>query len=487
MISLEEIDQVVQSGPFEPSWDSLSYQVCPDWYWDAKFGIFIHWGVYSVPAFGSEWYSRNMYIQGNPCYDYHRAHFGDQASFGYKDLIPLFTADRFDPASWLDLFQKAGAQYLFPVAEHHDGFQMYASTLSPYNSLEMGPRRDVLGELREEAEKRGLHFCTSSHRAEHQFFFSHGKEFTSDIPQEVPRDSLYWPAEPEPKDHFDLTSKPYPSKEFLEDWLLRTCELVRDYQPELLYFDWWIQHESFRPYLMRFLAYYYNLAAQEDRKVAVCYKQDALPFGSGIVEMERGGYGETQAFPWQMDTAIARNSWCYTQDLAYKTSKELLQNLVDVVAKNGNLLLNIGPKADGTIPEQDQDILTEIGDWLVVNGEAIYQSRPWRVSSDGPTEAQEGSFSDGQAPLYTSQDFRYTMRDGFLYAIQLEPSGRIKELTLPSLAYDLKQPRILHARIQKVELLGESQLLSWSQDETGLHLQLPACSKKQPRVFRLSF
>ena len=143
MISLEEIDQVVQSGPFDPSWDSLSHQVCPDWYRDAKFGIFIHWGVYSVPAFGSEWYSRNMYIQGNPCYDYHREYFGDQASFGYKELIPLFTADRFDPASWLDLFQKAGAQYLFPVAEHHDGFQMYASCLSSYNSLEMGPKRDV--------------------------------------------------------------------------------------------------------------------------------------------------------------------------------------------------------------------------------------------------------------------------------------------------------------------------------------------------------
>ena len=238
---------------------------------------------------------------------------------------------------------------------------------------------------------------------------------------------------------------------------------------------------------MRFLAYYYNLAAQEDRKVAVCYKQDALPFGSGIVEMERGGYGETQAFPWQMDTAIARNSWCYTQDLAYKTSKELLQNLADVVAKNGNLLLNIGPKADGTIPEQDQDILTEIGDWLAVNGEAIYQSRPWRVSSDGPTEAQEGSFSDGKAPLYTSQDFRYTTREGLLYAIQLEPSGRTEELTLPSLSYDLKQPRILHARIRQVELLGESQPLSWSQDDQGLHLQLPACSKKQPRVLRLSF
>ena len=173
MISLEEIDQVVQSGPFDPTWDSLSHQVCPDWYRDAKFGMFIHWGVYSVPAFGSEWYSRNMYIQGNPCYDYHREHFGDQAGFGYKDLIPLFTADRFDPASWLDLFQKAGAQYLFPVAEHHDGFQMYASTLSPYNSLEMGPRRDVLGELREEAEKRGLHFCTSSHRALKINFLQH--------------------------------------------------------------------------------------------------------------------------------------------------------------------------------------------------------------------------------------------------------------------------------------------------------------------------
>ncbi len=162
---------------FEPTWDSLSHQICPDWYRDAKFGMFIHWGVYSVPAFGSEWYSRNMYIQGNPCYDYHREHFGDQASFGYKDLIPLFTADRFDPASWLDLFQKKREPSIFfPVAEHHDGFQMYASTLSPYNSLEMGAETRCLRRAEGGSRKRGLHFCTSSHRAEHQFFFfSHGQ------------------------------------------------------------------------------------------------------------------------------------------------------------------------------------------------------------------------------------------------------------------------------------------------------------------------
>ena len=292
-----------------------------------NFGMFIHWGVYSVTCLWFGMYSRNMYIQGNPCYDYHREHFGDQASFGYKDLIPLFTADRFDPASWLDLFQKAGAQYLFPVAEHHDGFQMYASTLSPYNSLEMGPRRDVLGELRKEAEKRGLHFCTSSHRAEHQFFFSHGKEFTSDIPHEVPRDSLYWPAEPEPKDHFDLTSKALSKQRIL--WKIgfwRTCELVRDYQPELLYFDWWIQHESFRPYLMRFLAYYYNLVAQEDRKVAVCYKQDAL---LSVQESLRWSGEDTERRKPFRGKWIPRSPVILgaIPGLAYKTSKELLQKI----------------------------------------------------------------------------------------------------------------------------------------------------------------
>ena len=487
MINLKEIDRVILAGPFAPTWDSLSKQVCPDWYRDAKFGIFIHWGVYSVPAFGSEWYSRNMYIQGNPCYEYHREQFGDQASFGYQDLIPLFRAEQFDPASWLNLFEDSGARYLFPVAEHHDGFQMYASSLSPYNSLEMGPKRDVLGQLKAEADKRGLRFCTSSHRAEHQFFFSHGKEFESDIPQFVPRNSLYWPAELEPKDHFDLTSEPYPSAEFLEDWLLRTCELVRDYQPELLYFDWWIQHESFRPYLMRFLAYYYNLAFQEGRSVAVCYKQDALPFGSGIVEMERGGYSGVQSFPWQMDTAIARNSWCYTRDLVYKTSKELLQNLIDVVAKNGNLLLNIGPKADGTIPKRDQQILREMGDWLAVNGEAIYGSRPWRVATEGSSQQAWGAFSDGEAPSYTSQDIRYTFRDGFLYALQLDPSREEETVLLTSLAYNLTEPQILHARIQRVELLGNSQELDWQQDASGLQVKLPGTLQNQPRVLRISF
>ena len=198
----------------------------------------------------------------------------------------MFKAEKFDPDAWASLFEEAGAQYVVPVAEHHDGFQMYKSEISHWNAYEMGPKRDVLGELGRSCNQKGMRMGASTHRIEHWFFMSHGKEFESDIKEPMERGDFYWPAMKE-ADLQDINSEPMPTKEFLEDWLVRTCEIIDRYHPQILYFDWWIQHESFRPYLMRFLAYCYNLAAQEDRKVAVCYKQDALPFGSGIVEMER--------------------------------------------------------------------------------------------------------------------------------------------------------------------------------------------------------
>ena len=320
MITVETIQQVAHQGPFFPNWQSLGAFVLPEWFRKAKFGVFIHWGLYSVPAFHNEWYSRNMYIKGHPEYDHHIETYGPQKNFGYKDFIPMFTADKFDANEWIRLIKQAGANYLFPVAEHHDGFQMYKSELSEWNASVMGPKKDILGELKEAAEEQGLHFCTSSHRAEHWFFMGHGKDFDSDIKEPLAKGDFYWPAMPEP-DHESLFSEPYPSKEFLDDWLLRTCELVDNYQPELLYFDWWIQHEAFKEHLQLFAAYYYNRGAEWGKQVGICYKHDAMMFGSGIVEIERGKFAEPQPFYWQTDTAIARNSWCYTTTLDYKTTR----------------------------------------------------------------------------------------------------------------------------------------------------------------------
>ena len=245
---LKEIENVIQKGRFKDSWDSLFNFTSPGWFNNAKFGIFIDWGVYSVPAFRNEWYSRNMYIQGSDEFKHHIATYGEHKDFGYKDFIPLFKAEKFNADEWAELFEQAGARYVVPVAEHHDGFQMYKSELSRFNAYEMGPKRDILGELKTAFEKKGLILGASTHRVEHWFFMSHGKEFDSDIKEPLVCGDFYWPAMPEP-DHHDLFGKPVPSQEFLEDWLLRTCEIVDQYRPKMVYFDWWIQHSAVKPYL----------------------------------------------------------------------------------------------------------------------------------------------------------------------------------------------------------------------------------------------
>ena len=248
-----------------------------------------------------------MYIQGREEWEYHRKVYGDHTKFGYKDFIPMFRAENFHPEEWAALIKASGAGYAFPVAEHLDGFQMYRSRISRYNVYNMGPHRDILGELKTAFEKQGIHFCTSSHRAEHWFFMGHGREFSSDVREPMQRGDFYWPAMEEPE-HEDLKSSPYPDEEFLSDWLVRTCELVDEYSPDLLYFDWWIQHEAFKPYLKKAAAYYYNKCADAGKKGAICYKHDAMAFGSGIPDVERGSFGEAKPYLWQTDTSVARNA-----------------------------------------------------------------------------------------------------------------------------------------------------------------------------------
>ena len=241
---LEEIDRVIAQGPYTDDWDSLCRWQAPRWFRDAKFGIFLHWGLYSVPAYANEWYSRNMYIQGMDQFNHHVQTYGPQKDFGYKDFIPLFKAERFDPAAWAELFQKAGARYVVPVAEHHDGFQMYKSGISHWNAYEMGPKRDIVGDLSQKVNDFGLINGASSHRAEHWWFMGHGKEFDSDVKEPMQRGDFYWPAMPEPAMQ-DPTSEPFPTEEYLNDWLVRTAEIVDRFDPKILYFDWWIIHKAF--------------------------------------------------------------------------------------------------------------------------------------------------------------------------------------------------------------------------------------------------
>ena len=488
---LRKIEEVIAGGPYTDTWASLMAHETPRWFQDAKFGIFIHWGVYSVPAFDNEWYPRNMYIQGSKAYEHHRSVYGDHASFGYKELIPLFRAERFDPKAWCELFKKAGARYVVPVAEHHDGFQMYRSELSRWNAAEMGPCRDTTGELTEAIREAGMINCASTHRIEHWFFLSHGRDFDSDVKAHADdRTHLYWPSMPVPDDLMagDYEAEPAPSREYLEDWMIRTVEIIDRFHPKQLYFDWWIMHRAARPYLRKIAAYYYNRAAEWGEEVMLINKMGAFVYGTATRDMERGGLRFAPPEPWQTDTAIAKNSWCYTEGNDYKSAAVILRDLTDAVAKNGCMLLNVGPKADGTISEEDTRVLTEIGEWLSVNGEAIYGSRPFMIQEEGPTQPATGAFSDGKETPYTSRDVRYTVNQGCLYAVALrgDEGGSYRMEALANHGKDNSQSTA-NVIVERAEALDPAiRVAEWKQTDRGLEIRTEGPVTEKPVAFRLT-
>ena len=389
-----------------------------------------------------------MYIEGSKVCEHHIKTYGAHKDFGYKDFIPMFKAEKFDPNAWAALFKKAGAKYVVPVAEHHDGFQMYRSNISHWNAYEMGPKRDIVGELKAAVEAQGMTLGVSSHRIEHWFFMSNGKKFESDMPQNPDRDDLYWPSMPDPENFDAIDGKP--SEEFMEDWLVRTCELIDNYHPKILYFDWWIQQYAWKPYLRKFAAYYYNRSAQWGKETAIDAKFDAYVYGSAVNDLERGQLDHITPDLWQNDTSVAKNSWGYTVGNDYKKPSDVVLDLVDVVSKNGALLLNIGPKPDGTIPEEDAHILREMGKWLKVNGESIYGTRYWKVFGEGPTVVPEGHFTDTYDKHFTSEDIRFTSKSNHIYATVLHwPEDG--EIHIKSLGNDMK---LLKSTIRDIEILG---------------------------------
>lgn len=483
---LKEIELVNSEGQFKPFWESLSKHETPKWFREGKFGIFIHYGVYSVPAFGNEWYPRNMYNKRDPEYRHHIEKYGPQKDFGYKDFIPMFMAENFDARGWIETFKKAGAKYVVPVMEHHDGFSMYDSELNQWNAAAMGPKRNICKELKDECERQGLVFCGSSHRAEHYYFMNLGREIDSDVNDDKYRD-FYGPAVLRPEYinvGFDgLTENPEcvgPEKDWVEDWLARTAEIIDRYKPAMLYFDTAIQNKEYKPYLKKLCAYYYNRAIEWQKEVTICYKHSAFPLDVATFDMERGGLQGISPRPWQTDTAIGNKSWCYTTDNTYKSSYKLICDLIDTVSKNGNFLLNIGPKADGTFTNEEATALEEMGKWLSENGEGIYGTSCWSQYKEGSSSISDGSFNDALEVDYTEEDYRFTYKGGCIYAFWMKPvdsDARIK-------AFKIQPMRGMI--IDKVELLSTGETLEFERTDTDMVIKKTKSFKTdKPLCFKL--
>lgn len=470
-VSLRGYGYPSEQVKYEPTWDSLKQYQVPEWFKDAKFGIYTHWGVYAVPAAGSEWYPRHMYEQGHLLYEHHRRTWGNQSRFGYKDFIPMFKAEHFDADRWAELFRRAGARFAGPVAIHHDGFAMWDSDFTEWDAVEKGPKRDITGELVKGIRKRGMKVVTSFHHAYNWRYYEpsyKGNYDTSDPQYAGLYSQSHLPGAPE-------------SEEFLINWQAKVKEVIDKYSPDQLWFDFGWGRSTFEPYKRDLIAYYYNKAEEWGKQVVVTHKRN-LPEGVGVLDIERGREDKLAPYLWQTDDSVARNTWCYTNNMDLKPVKELIHELVDIVSKNGILLLNIGPRADGTIPEDQEQLLLGIGKWLEINGEAIYGTRPWHTFTEGPAEIETGYQGEKQDKPFTANDIRFTTKDNILYAICMAWPG--KKLSIKSLGINA-MPNI---EIADVTMLGSDEKLKIKQKMQELTIETP--NKKTSEnafVFRITF
>ena len=451
--------------PYQPTWNSLKNWRTPQWLRDGKFGIYTHWGVYAVPAQGpnATWYANKLYLKADgPERKYHEATYGPLEKFGYKDFIPMFTGEKFNAEEWADLFQKAGARFAGPVAEHHDGFSMWDTKYSEWNAAKMGPKRDVVGELAKAIKKRDMKFVTAFHHAENWFYFpTWDNRYDCGDPR---YSGLYGPIH---------EKGALPTKAFLDQWKGKIIEVIDKYDPDFIWFDFGLNLIT-DSYKEEMLAYYFNHAAAHKKEVAVTYKQHHLPPGAGLLDLELGQEAELTYYDWITDSTVDNGSgWGYVKGLGFKTLDNLIDNLVDRVSKNGYLLLNVGPKPDGTIPDEAKERLLGMGKWLQVNGEAIYGTTCWVTPGEGPTKLKRGgSFNERDVQPYTGQDIRFTVKDNILYATVLDWPGA--KVLIKSLA-----PRgqnwtgLYPSEIASITMLGDGKELKWEMTKQGLSIETP--------------
>lgn len=483
------------------TWSELNNYCTPDWMKKAKFGIYTHWGVYSVPAFGPNvsWYPYKMYQEGSEQYAYHCKTFGNPRKVGYKDLIPMFDGKFFDADAWAELFKKSGARFAGPVGEHHDGFSMWNSSINPWNAAKMGPKRDVVGELEKAIRKQNMHFMVAMHHAENWKFYPHWvKEYDTSDPayaglygeahnvdwgseKRYLAEPVRWNRSLDGVIDKQWAAQDLPSVAFHELWLNKLKEVVDQYSPDYVWFDFGLGFIN-DLYQRKFLTYYHNVADKNNQKIVVSYKWNHLPVGTGLVDVEQGRFNEATYHDWITDTTIdAGEAWGYMKDAKYKTAKELIHYLIDNVSKNGYLLLNVGPKPDGRIPEEAERVLLDMGEWLQEYGEAIYDTEPWRAAEEGPTKMiGSGAFSEMNDVTYTERDIRYTMHDQDIYAIALGKVG--DKVTLNKIF-----PMVYENEIDSIQMLGEDRNLTWTREGDQLIISTTGMKKNEiANVFRIT-
>lgn len=456
---------------YSEDWESLGkHQESPEWFKDAKLGIYFHWGLYSVPAFDSEWYPRNMHFKNHKVYKHHVEKYGEPSEFGYHDFAPMFKAEHFDPNEWASLFKNTGAKFAGPVAEHHDGYAMWDSKLTPWDVMDTGPKRDITGELEKAIKGEGMKFITAFHHAKNL-------QRSTELGKQISRSHYPYfegmpPSSDDPKLQL-MYGNMDPEKWYQEIWLGKMKEVIDNYFPNIIWFDY-VLGDIPEKYRKAFAAYYLNEAEKRNEEVVIVRKQQDLPLNMSVEDLEQSRKNTIGTKTWMTDATISDGSWCYTDNLGVKQSKDVLHMLIDITSKNGVLLLNISPKADGTIPDNQKNGLLEMGAWLDTYGEAIYGTEAWHTFGEGPTKEPEGHFKNHKAfhkIKYSSKDVRYTTKDYNIYGIvmgELEPN---KEVLLTSFSKEDLHDAV---QIEAVSFLGSDEKIDWELDENGLHLKSPS-------------
>lgn len=503
-------NEPIAPGPFKPTWESLQNYKTPDWFRNAKFGMWAHWGP-QCQAEAGDWYARNMYQEGSSQYKIHLEKYGHPSKFGFKDVINEWKAEKWDPEELVSFYKSAGAQYFMALANHHDNFDLYDSKYQKYwNSTKIGPKKDLIGGWAKAARNNGLPFGVSIH-ASHAWRWYEVAQRADKTGQYagIPYDGKLTKADGKGKwwngldpqglyaqnhplsqgsldDNFNVEQWDWgqgvypPSQAYINKFYNRTIDLINKYNPDVVYFDddglplWPVSDAG-----LRIAAHLYNKSIKEHGNLRAVLNGKMLNENQRqamVWDIERGQANQIQPLPWQTDTCIG--GWHYDRALyerdGYKTAKTVIQTLVDIVSKNGNLMLNIPVRGDGTIDEKERKVVEEIGRWMKANGESIYSTRPWKIFGEGP--AQEASaqlnaqgFNEGKGKPFTYEDIRFTTKDNVLYATAMGWPANGK-LIIKSLA---KNSEYFPKEIQKIELLPTKQSLTFERNQNGLLITLP--------------